>query len=89
MATFEELKAVKRRHSADLLRREGVCGVDIDQDASGQPAHAAGDLAMESVLELARAFLGFEGSDFSFHVAQDFGDGGLFRKRWAEQFKIS
>lgn len=37
MATFEELKAVKRRHSADLLRREGVCGVDIDQDASGQP----------------------------------------------------
>ncbi|MEX2174305.1 MAG: hypothetical protein WD872_08085 [Pirellulaceae bacterium] len=37
MATFEELKAVKRRHAAELLRRDGVCGVDIDRDASGQP----------------------------------------------------
>lgn len=35
MATFEELKAVKRRHAAELLRQEGVCGVDIDEDASG------------------------------------------------------
>jgi hypothetical protein len=35
MATFEELKAIKRRHAAELLRQAGVCGVDIDQDASG------------------------------------------------------
>jgi hypothetical protein len=37
MATFEELKAVKRRHAAELLRRDGVCGIDIDEDAGGQP----------------------------------------------------
>jgi hypothetical protein len=36
MATFEELKAVKRRHSADLRRLPGVCGVDIDKDADGE-----------------------------------------------------
>ena len=35
MATFDELKAVKRRHAADLLRRTGVCGVDIDRDSDG------------------------------------------------------
>lgn len=35
MATFDELKAVKRRHAADLLRRDGVCGVDIGRDADG------------------------------------------------------
>jgi hypothetical protein len=37
MASFDELKAVKRRHAAKLLRTEGVSGVDIDQDASGKP----------------------------------------------------
>jgi hypothetical protein len=31
-----KVKAVKRKHSADLLRRPGVCGVDIDIDASGR-----------------------------------------------------
>lgn len=36
MATFEELKAVKRRNSSDLLRRPGVCGVDIDKDSNGE-----------------------------------------------------
>ena len=35
MATFDELKAVKRRHAAKLLRTDGVCGVAIDQDSSG------------------------------------------------------
>jgi hypothetical protein len=36
MATLEELKLVKRRHSADLLRRPGVCGVDIEVDPRGK-----------------------------------------------------
>jgi len=36
MATFEELKAVKRRNSANLLRLPGVCGVDIDKDSHGE-----------------------------------------------------
>jgi hypothetical protein len=40
MASFDELKAVKRRHSADLLRRAGVCGVDIDHDSDGFPVIA-------------------------------------------------
>ena len=35
MATLEELKLVKRRNSADLLRRPGVCGVDIEVDPHG------------------------------------------------------
>jgi len=35
MATFEELKAVKRRNSNDLLRMPGVCGIDIDEDSRG------------------------------------------------------
>jgi hypothetical protein len=35
MATIEELKNVKRRHSADLRRLPGICGVDIDEDAAG------------------------------------------------------
>jgi hypothetical protein len=35
MATFNELKAVKRRHAAALLRKTGVCGVAIDQDSDG------------------------------------------------------
>jgi hypothetical protein len=37
MATVEELKRVKRRHAATLLRKEGVNGVDIDEDATGAP----------------------------------------------------
>ena len=40
MATFDELRAVKRRHAAALLRKEGVCGVDIDEDADGGPVIA-------------------------------------------------
>jgi hypothetical protein len=35
MASFEELKAVKRRHAAEILRLPGVVGMDIDTDASG------------------------------------------------------
>lgn len=35
MATIDELKVVKRKYSADLLRRPGVCGVDIDIKKSG------------------------------------------------------
>jgi hypothetical protein len=35
MASVEELKLVKRRHSADLLRRPGVCGVDIEVSPQG------------------------------------------------------
>src|SRR5439155_5046066 len=30
MATFEQLLAVKRRHSPTLLRQAGVCGVDVE-----------------------------------------------------------
>ena len=40
MTTFEDLKAVKRRHAASLLRRDGVVGVDIDEDDSGEPVIA-------------------------------------------------
>jgi hypothetical protein len=35
MATFNEVREVKRRHSADLLKTPGVCGIDIDTDVSG------------------------------------------------------
>jgi hypothetical protein len=35
-AALEKLKAVKRKHSAALLRRPGVCGVDIDVDEAGR-----------------------------------------------------
>jgi len=35
MASEEELKAVKRRHSQRLLGLPGVCGVGIEKDASG------------------------------------------------------
>ena len=35
-APLAKIKAVKRKHSADLLRRPGVCGVDIDVDATGK-----------------------------------------------------
>ncbi|MGH7215282.1 MAG: hypothetical protein ACREIT_11015 [Tepidisphaeraceae bacterium] len=40
MATFKELKAVKRRHAAELLKKDGVSGVDIDEDANGAPVIA-------------------------------------------------
>ena len=36
MATVDELRAVKRKYSADLLRRPGVCGVDINIEKSGK-----------------------------------------------------
>ena len=35
MATFDEIKALKRKHSAQLLKSPGVCGVDIDTDDAG------------------------------------------------------
>ena len=36
MATFEELLAVKRRHSPTLLRQTGVCGLDVETDKEGK-----------------------------------------------------
>lgn len=36
MATFEEAKQIKRKHSARLLKTPGVCGVDVQSDAQGQ-----------------------------------------------------
>lgn len=36
MATFDELRIVKRKYSADLLKRSGVNGVDIDINSSGE-----------------------------------------------------
>lgn len=36
MASFEEIFALKKRHSAQLLKRRGVCGVDIDTDDAGE-----------------------------------------------------
>ncbi|NOT63875.1 MAG: hypothetical protein HOP19_26980 [Acidobacteria bacterium] len=30
MATIDEIRAIKRKHSATLLQRPGVVGVDID-----------------------------------------------------------
>jgi hypothetical protein len=38
MATVDELKPVKRRHSATLLRQPGVAGVDINIKKSGEAA---------------------------------------------------
>lgn len=35
MATFDEIYALKKRHSASLLNLPGVCGVDIDTQANG------------------------------------------------------
>jgi hypothetical protein len=35
MASFEELRAVKSRHSAALRRMPGVCGVNVDRDDDG------------------------------------------------------
>jgi hypothetical protein len=36
MASVDELKTVKRKYSAHLLRQPGVCGVDIDVEHSGE-----------------------------------------------------
>lgn len=36
MATFDEIRALKKRHSAALLRKPGVCGVDIESTPSGE-----------------------------------------------------
>ena len=36
MATLNEIKAVKRRHSAHLLQLPGVIGVDIKINKSGK-----------------------------------------------------
>jgi hypothetical protein len=36
MATFEQLLAVKRRHSPTLLRQAGVCGLDVETNPEGQ-----------------------------------------------------
>ena len=35
MATFDEIRDLKRRHSAQLLKKPGVCGVDIDTGEAG------------------------------------------------------
>ena len=36
MATFDEAKAVKRKHSANLLQQAGICGVDVQTNHAGQ-----------------------------------------------------
>lgn len=36
MATEEEARAVKQRHSLYLLRQPGVCGVGVEKDANGE-----------------------------------------------------
>lgn len=38
MATFDELRQVKRKYSATLLRQPGVAGVDINVKKSGEAA---------------------------------------------------
>ncbi|PYS48146.1 MAG: hypothetical protein DMG13_26200 [Acidobacteria bacterium] len=35
MASVDDLRAVKRKYSAQLLRKPGVCGVDIEVRESG------------------------------------------------------
>lgn len=35
MGTEEEAREVKRRHSANLLREPGVCGVGVERDERG------------------------------------------------------
>jgi len=37
MATVDDLRAVKRKYSAQLLKQPGVAGVDIDIKESGDP----------------------------------------------------
>lgn len=36
MAREEEIREVKRRHSAELLKRRGVCGVGVEKGESGE-----------------------------------------------------
>ncbi len=36
MATEEEIREVKRRHSPNLLRQAGVCGVGVEKDDKGE-----------------------------------------------------
>jgi hypothetical protein len=36
MSTEQEISDVKRRHSAELLRRRGVCGVGVEKGESGE-----------------------------------------------------
>jgi hypothetical protein len=36
LATKDEIRAVKKRHSAALLRRPGVCGVNVGVEPDGQ-----------------------------------------------------
>lgn len=36
MATEEEMREIKRRHAADLLRQPGVCGVGVEKDETGE-----------------------------------------------------
>jgi 23S rRNA U2552 (ribose-2'-O)-methylase RlmE/FtsJ len=36
MATLDQLRAVKRKYSADLLKKPGVIGVDIQVKKSGE-----------------------------------------------------
>ncbi|MCG3197220.1 MAG: hypothetical protein HUU16_15860 [Candidatus Omnitrophica bacterium] len=32
MATLEQVRGLKRKYSSTLLRMEGVCGLDIEED---------------------------------------------------------
>ena len=36
MASREEVREVKRRHSARLLNQPGICGVGVEKDEAGQ-----------------------------------------------------
>ena len=36
MPSAEEVRELKRRHSADLLREPGVCGVGVEKDDAGE-----------------------------------------------------
>jgi hypothetical protein len=38
MTDEETIREVKRRHSPDLMRRPGVCGVGVERDEHGRPA---------------------------------------------------
>lgn len=38
MATLEQIKALKKKHSQELLQQPGVCGVDIDIKKTGEAA---------------------------------------------------
>ncbi|HEX6903624.1 MAG TPA: hypothetical protein VF789_28195 [Thermoanaerobaculia bacterium] len=37
MAKEDDLRAIKKRHSAHLLQQEGVSGVGIEKDETGEP----------------------------------------------------